>query len=129
MKTRSFLAALVLTPLLPLHAQQKVRPASILGTWRVTSQHPSGTLIKATVRFTQDKKFTSSTTANDKPLMNASGTWELEGGKLQWTYESSSHPAIAPGYVDTDDVLGLTGTELRLKSRLSGKVQDWQKVQ
>ncbi len=128
MKTRSFLIALILAPLLPAYAQQEVKPLSILGTWRITAQHPSGVAITSTVRFTQNMKFASSTTANDKPLMDATGTWGIEGNLLQWKYEYSSHPAIAPGFLDTDEILNVTENEIRLKSKMSGKVQDWQRV-
>jgi hypothetical protein len=128
MKTRFFLIALILSPLLASYAQQEVKPISIVGTWRFTTQHPSGAVISATVGFTQNMKFTSSTTANEKPLMDSSGTWKIEGNKLEWKYEYSSHPAIAPGFTDTDEVLSVTETKLKLKSTMSGKVQDWERI-
>jgi len=73
MKILTLLVALLLYSLLPLHAQE-LKPLSMLGTWRITSQHPSGASIAATATFTQNLRFTSLTTANDKPMMEASGT-------------------------------------------------------
>jgi hypothetical protein len=123
MRTRSFLFAFMLAPLLftAAHAQQDVKPSSLVGQWQATAQHPSGATIKTDVQLTEDMKFTSASTVNDKPLMTASGTWSLTGRKLEWRYEQSSHPAIQSGFVDTDEVTSVNASELTLSSKLSGK--------
>lgn len=130
MKIRSLIAALFLTPLFCslAFALQGIKQSALFGTWRVSAQHPSGAVITATVQFTQDLKFTSSTTANDKPFMDASGTWSLKGRKLEWTYKYSSQPVVAPGFVDTDEVLSVSDTELTLLSKMSGRTQIFQRV-
>ncbi len=127
MKTRSFIAALLLSPVLS-SAQQAAKPPAILGTWRSTTKHADGTVTTSTVRFTQNQKFTSSTTANEKLLMQASGSWTLKEKKLKWTFESSSHPAITPGDVDIDEVVSVSDKELKLLPKMVDKVQTYQRV-
>lgn len=127
MKILALLVALLLNPLLPLQAQEP-KPLAMLGTWRITAQHPSGVAITATATFTQSGRFTSLSTANDKPLMETAGTWALEGNTLVWKYERSSHPSVSPGFTDTDEVLSVSDTRLVLKSKLSGRVQEWYRV-
>jgi hypothetical protein len=130
MKTRLFLAALLIAPLLTpwAVAQQDIKPLALLGTWQASAPHPSGAVITSTVRITQDQKFKGSTTANEKSLMESSGTWSLKGNALEWKYEYSSQPAIPVGFIDTDEVLSVSDSELRLVSKLSGKTHTYRRV-
>lgn len=131
MRTRSFLVALFLSPLLVAvaHAQQDIKSLSLVGKWQASTQHPSGAMITTAVQLTEDLKFTSTSTVNDKPFMVASGTWALTGAKLEWRYERSSQPAIQPGYVDVDEVVSVSESELRLTSKLSGKTHTYRRSQ
>jgi hypothetical protein len=63
-----------------------------------------------------------------KPLMAFSGTWSLEGRTLKWRYESSSNPAIPPGYTDSDEITSVNATELNVVSTLSRKKRVYAKV-
>jgi len=131
MKTRSFLVAILVSPLLisASFAQQAIKPLSLLGKWRVSAKHPSGAMITTTVQLTTDLKFTTTSTVNEKPFLIASGTWALTGTKLEWRYEQSSQPSIPPGFVDVDEVLSVNETELTLTSKLSGKTHTYQRAQ
>jgi hypothetical protein len=127
MRTRHVFFTLLLAPLFiaSAHAQQDIKPRALLGKWQTSAQHPSGAMIKTSVQFTEDLKFTTASTVNDKPFMVASGTWTLTGTKLEWRYERSSQPAIQPGYVDTDEVVAVSDSELKLASKLSGKTSTY----
>ena len=130
MKTRSLLLALFLTPLLNAgaHAQEEIKPSSLVGKWTVSAPHPSGAQITTEVKLAKDLTFTTTTTANGKRILEASGTWALAGSKLEWRYERSSQPVIQPGYVDVDELLSVSETELKLTSKLSGKTHAYQRV-
>lgn len=130
MRIRSLILAALFVPLLAAAGgRPDPSPAALLGKWRGTAQHHSGATVTVLVQFSQNMKFTSSTTVNGNPHMEAAGTWHLSGEKLEWTYEQSSHPAIRKGFVDIDDVESMSANEIGLVSRLSGKKHRFQRVQ
>ncbi|APW41770.1 DMP19 family protein [Rhodoferax saidenbachensis] len=108
--------------------QQEVLPLALLGKWKATIQHPSGTPMTSLVQFTHNLQFTSSTTVNETLLMEASGSWKLSGQTLEWRYERSSHPAVPIGLVDTDDIKSVSANELSLISRSSGRQQTYRRI-
>ena len=63
------------------------------------------------------------------PFMEASGTWKLSGTQLEWLYEQSSHPSIQRGYIDVDEIKTLSGIEMVVTSKLSGKTHTYKKIQ
>ena len=130
MKARSFLAAILVSPLLlsASFAQQAVKPLSLIGKWQASAKHPSGAMITTSVELTQGSKFTSTTTVDEKPFMAASGTWTLTGTRLEWRYEHSSQPSIQPGFVDVDEVVSVSGTELTLSSKQSGQTHTYKRL-
>lgn len=127
MKNRHILLTALMAPLLfvSAHAQQSIKPSELVGKWQVSAQHPSGAMISTSVAFNEDLTFTTESSANNKPLMGASGTWALTATKLEWRYERSSQPAIAPGFVDIDEVVAVTESALTLKSNRSGKTHTY----
>jgi hypothetical protein len=108
--------------------QQEVLPLVVLGKWKATTQHPSGATMTSIVRLTHNMQFTSSTTVNGTPLMQASGSWKLSGQALEWRYEQSSHPAVPIGLIDTDEVESVSANEITLASQSSGRKQKYERV-
>jgi len=131
MNIRSFLAALLFSPLLisASLAQQVINPSSLVGKWSISAKHPSGAMITTTIQLTQNMKFTTSSAVDERPFMVAAGSWALAGTRLEWRYESSSQPVIQPGFVDVDEVISVNETELTVNSKLSGKTSVYHRIQ
>jgi hypothetical protein len=127
MRKRHLLLTAFIAPLVfvSAHAQQSIKPSALVGKWQISAQHPSGAMINTSVELNEDLKFATESSANNRPFMVASGTWALTATKLEWRYERSSQPAIQPGYVDIDEVVAVSESELTLKSKLSGKTHTY----
>ena len=112
--------SIVVAPVGPVLAQPAIVPATLVGTWKTSAQHPTGAMTSV-VRIEANGRFTTSSTLNGAPFLDASGRWQLAGRKLEWHYENASNPAIPKGYVDTDTVDSVGAKELTLTSVQSGR--------
>jgi hypothetical protein len=111
------------------YAQQGPTASALLGKWKATAQHPSGAAIVSLVQLSQSMQFTSSTTVNGNPYMEAAGSWKLSGNTLEWNYEQSSHPAIQKGFIDIDEIESVSAKEISLISKRSGRKHIYQRVE
>jgi hypothetical protein len=123
--TLSLLVFLV-TGFAPAHAQG-TSPLALVGKWSISTRHPSGAMIVATVVFQQSLRFKATVTADGKPFAESAGTWTLEDKTLTWRYETSTQPRLAK-MVDTDELIAVDATKLVLQSKLSGMRQEWLRV-
>jgi hypothetical protein len=122
-------AVLIAASLTSASAQTaNVNPAALLGRWQATAPHPSGATVTSTVQLDQNLRFTTSSTVDGTPFLDASGTWKLSGKTLEWRYEQSSHPAIQKGFVDVDSVESVSPNQIELVSRGSGKRHVFRRV-
>jgi hypothetical protein len=129
MKPNTLLSVALLSFLIgAAHSEESLSPAAFFGSWRATAQHPSGARIATSVQFKPNLQFSASATVNDAPFLQASGTWRVSGKTLEWHYIESSHPSIPKGLIDVDDIEGIGPQELRLKSRMSGRLTIYSRV-
>lgn len=112
----------------PAMAQDGAQVLALVGRWSATTTHSTGARLAATMTLTQSMRFTGSISVDDKPYWDFSGAWSLSGSALTFRYETSTHPQIPPGTVDTDDVVSVDGSTLVLVSRLSGRRQEYLRV-
>jgi len=127
---RNFVVAMISVALVAsASAQTTVDPSTLVGKWKGMEQHPSGAMLVATVQINQNHQFTTSTVVNGNVVMTGSGTWRVSGKNLEWRYESFSSPAIPKGYVDTDEIVSVSSSELSLVSKLSGKAHVFQRFE
>ncbi|WP_338847832.1 hypothetical protein V8J88_03585 [Massilia sp. W12] len=127
MKILSTLLVFAMSLCAPASAQHNIQAAALHGMWHINVAQ-QGVSMASVVHLKEDQTFTSSTRANGAPVLDAAGTWRVDGNKLIWRYERSSHPSITPGFVDSDEILAADQKILRLKSSLSGKTRDWQRL-
>jgi hypothetical protein len=131
MRVRLLIAATIVSVALTTIAftQAELSPAAILGKWKATAQHTSGATLTTVLELKKSMQFTTTTTVNAAPFMEASGTWKVTGKTLEWQYEQTSPPSIPKGFVDVDEIQSVSATEMKLTSKQSGKTHAYQKVQ
>jgi hypothetical protein len=88
------------------------RPAAaetvkFVGVWRYTGQGESH---QNTLTFRPDGRFSNTTRLANGGVIQISGRWRYEDGKLHYTYEKSSVPIpeVAPGKTGVDIVESVT---------------------
>lgn len=106
-------------------AQADISPLSLVGKWTTEAKHPSGATIASSVVFTQNMRFSASSTVDGKPFVQLGGTWSVAGNLLTWRYETSSAMTPATGTTDTDEIVSVEASRLILRSKLSGKQHEY----
>jgi hypothetical protein len=100
-------------------------PLALVGNWTGTALFRSGTLMTMRMTLTQNGAFRGVATVDGKPVWTFSGRWELEtdGSKdvLVWRYEQSAPELPAASKIDRDDIVGVDGDKMVLRSRVSAK--------
>lgn len=109
-------------------AQNDFSPLSLVGRWSITAQHPDGTPISVNVVLTQNQKFTSTTAAQGKPFNTATGTWAISGRTLTWRYDAAPGSTSNAAVTDSDEIISADADKLVLRSKLSGKQQEYLRV-
>ncbi len=105
------------------------RLSLLLGTWSGTATRGDGVSITTVLEIKFGGSFSGSAEVNGQPFWTFEGTWTLIGADLTWIYGKSSRPLPAEARVDTDELIALDDKTLVLKSKRTGRVNRFARVQ
>lgn len=98
-----------------------ISPLALVGKWQVSEKMPNGQVWSTQLELTQAMKFKGSATIEGKRFWDYAGSWELDGRRITWHYESSSRPLTEAAKTDVDDIVSVDAHSLVLLSKASGK--------
>lgn len=105
-----------------------VAPESITGHWRIDSTDPNdGKRMLIDFSINADASFSGSADITGEEPISYSGTWQINGHKLIWTYLETKPRTPVPR-VDVDVIEEADGDLLRLRSVKNGNVTEYQRV-
>ncbi len=105
-----------------------VSPATIIGEWHATENHPEKGNIDTRFVINADKTFSGSLIINNVPVWLYSGTWTLEGNRVTWVYLESNIVLLQEDIADTDEILSVTDETLTYRSLRRGKESTLQRM-
>ena len=98
-----------------------ISPLALVGKWQVSEKMPNGQVWSTHLELTQAMKFKGTATIEGKRFWDYAGTWQVDGRRITWHYESSSRPLTEAAKTDVDDIVSVDAHSLVLLSQASGK--------
>lgn len=101
----------------------------LVGSWVTEDTLPDGRRVVSRMELRPDLNFMATVQAGDQRLLDAAGVWSRQGAKLLWTYVRSRPALPASAKEDEDEIVSVTRDELKLKSKLTGKLRVLRRAQ
>jgi len=89
----------------------------LIGTWQASELTPDNKDAVTLFTINPDHTFSGSLAVPDRKTWTYSGSWHLAGNKITWEYKDSSLVLLNEDKADTDVILFLDSSELRLHSK------------
>jgi len=93
-----------------------IDPELLVGTWKASEVTPDNKDAVTLFTISPDHTFSGSLAVTDRKTWTYSGTWRLAGNRITWEYKDSSLVLLNEDAADTDVILFLDSSELRLHS-------------
>lgn len=101
---------------------------ALVGRWTVEDTLPDGRSVIVTQDLKDDLSFSAVAEADGRVVLALSGYWYRNGNALHWQYQHGE-PALAKDLSGDDEIVSIAPATLVLKSRLSGKMRTFHRVE
>ena len=93
-----------------------IDPELLIGTWKASEITPDNKNAITSFTISPDHTFSGSLAVTGMKTWTYSGTWRLSDNRITWEYKDSSLVLLNEDAADTDVILFLDSSELRLLS-------------